>query len=502
MRILMVSEDLPGAQVGGLGKHVVTLANRLLADGHEVEILGRNDRGAHGCAEQIGFHGRFRPGFDQPHPGWKEAQLGIFNPLKRPYFARKIGRAIARHAHGFDVVHYHGHLPMTGLYVPDGINYVQTRHDQGSECLTHLRFRDDAVCDNLVPGECAACIRRNAGPLRKSVTAIAVNGYRDQNARAFARHKTVFVSDFLRRQFLRAVPDADLTRCRVIHNVVDYPRLRAAALAAPPPRRGDLLLVGRIDAGKGFGEFLDAARGRLAPHVRITVVGDGPQRAALEGRHGGGQVRFFGWQDYPATLALAARAHLCVVPSVCAEACSTTVLEALALGRPCLALARGGTPELARYAGFPDQLGLADSMADLVALAARRLDEQPHSRPPPPTFGADAGVLLSRLLALYAEPTDHCAAGGRDKPDEDDNHGKRGERAEQRELRENAEHGEHNGSIGRSSHADRSGRAPNGEPGTQSSNDSRRGHASSDRAANHADLLDRHLHLEQRRHPR
>lgn len=405
MRILMVSEDLPGAQVGGLGKHVVTLANRLLAAGHRVEILGRNDRGHQDCAGQIGFHGRFIPGFDGAHPGWKEAQLGVFNPFKRPYFARKIGHAIARHAHGFDVVHYHGHLPMVGLYVADGINYVQTRHDQGSECLTHLRFRDDAVCDNLVPGECAACIRRDAGAVRKAVTAIAVSGYRDGTARAFARHKTVFVSDFLRRQFLRAVPDADLSRCRVIHNLVDYPRLRAAALAAAPPRRGDLLLVGRIDAGKGFGEFLDAARARLPPHARVTVAGDGPLRAGLERRHGGGQVRFLGWQDYSATLALAARAHLCVVPSVCEEACSTTVLEALALGRPCLALARGGTPELAQYAGVPGQLGLADSMAGLAALAAQRLDEQPRRADLPPTFGADAGVLLPRLLDLYADHT-------------------------------------------------------------------------------------------------
>ena len=30
MKILMVSEDLPGTQLGGLGKHVVTLANALL----------------------------------------------------------------------------------------------------------------------------------------------------------------------------------------------------------------------------------------------------------------------------------------------------------------------------------------------------------------------------------------------------------------------------------------------------------------------------------------
>jgi len=405
MKILMVSEDLPGEQIGGLGKHVVTLANRLLSEGHDVEILGRNDRGVDDCARQIGFRGRFRPGFDYARPGWKELQLGVFNPLKRPHFARKIGRAINAHAAGFDVVHYHGHLPMVGLHVDEGINYVQTRHDQGSECLTHLRFVDGAVCDNLVPGDCSACIRRDAGPLRKSVTALAVNDYRSQTARAFARHKTVFVSEFLRRRFLRAVPDADLARTSVIHNFIDYPRLQAAAASAPPARQGDLLLVGRIDAGKGFAEFLAAAHGRLPSDAQVTIVGDGPQREELARRYGSERIRFLGWQDYATTLALSARAHLCVVPSTCEEACSTTVLEALALGRGCVALARGGTPELVQYAQYPGQLSLADSMDELVAQVARRLASPPRSGAPAPAFGADAGQLLPRLLDLYAEST-------------------------------------------------------------------------------------------------
>jgi len=405
MRILMVSEDLPGAQVGGLGKHVVTLANRLLHEGHHVEILGRNDRGVEDCAAQIGFRGHFRPGFDYAHPGWKELQLGVFNPLKRPYFARKIAAAIDLHAPDFDVVHYHGHLPMVGLHVEEGVNYVQTRHDQGSECLTHLRFRDDTVCDNLVPGDCSACITKHAGTMRKSVTAIAVTGYRSQSAQAFARHKTVFVSDFLRRQFLRAVPDADLSRCRVIHNFVDYPRLLQVARAALPPDPGEIVLVGRLDAGKGFGEFLAPSAGRLPPHARVTIVGDGPGRAALEARYAAPGVRFLGWQDYGQALTLTARAHLAVVPSLCEEACSTTVLEALALGRPCVALARGGTPELAAYQQYAGQLQLADGMDGLVEHVRAQLASPPLQPVPAPTFGADAGRLLPQLLELYAEQT-------------------------------------------------------------------------------------------------
>jgi glycosyltransferase involved in cell wall biosynthesis len=404
VHILLVSEDLPGTQVGGLGKHVVTLGNALIARGHAVRILGRNDYGAEAAA-RLGFRGTFVPGFDYAHPGWKEKQLGVFNPYKRPWFARKMAAAIERHAGGAEAVHYHGHLPLVGLHVDPHINFVQTRHDQGSECLVHLRFREGGVCTTRAARDCAGCIRKDAGPLRQAVTALAVDRYRHGSAEAFAMRKTVFVSDFLRRQFLRAVPGADLARCRVIPNFVDYASLRAVAAAAEVagPRAGEAVLVGRIDAGKGFGEFLAAASGRLPPRATLTIAGDGPERPALEARYAGDQLRFLGWQDYPAALALAARSHLCVVPSICEEACSTTVLEALALGRPCLALARGGTPELASYQHYPGQLQLFDTMAQLVERMAVLLAQAPDTHRPAPRFGADAALILSRLVDLYAE---------------------------------------------------------------------------------------------------
>jgi glycosyltransferase involved in cell wall biosynthesis len=397
MKILMASEDLPGERIGGLGKHVVTLANALLARGHDVAILGRNDAGNGDCAAQIGFRGRFIPGFDYRHPGWKELQLGVFNPLKRPWFARKIAGAIDAHAGGFDVVHYHGHLPMVGLHVDPATNFVQTRHDQGSECLTHLRFRADAVCTTVAPRDCSACIADNAGALRKAVTALAVDSYRGQSAAAFAARKTIFVSDFLRRQFLRAVPHADLSRSMVLHNFVSV-----GAVAEQGIDAGHILLVGRIDAGKGFGEFLVEAVPRLPPAVTIDIVGDGPERAALQSRFGGGRVRFLGWQSYDDVIRLTARSHLCVVPSVCEEACSTTVLEALALGKQCVALARGGTPELLAYQMEEGQLLLAASMRQLVDIALARALLAPMAARRGAPFGADTALALPKLLEFYA----------------------------------------------------------------------------------------------------
>jgi glycosyltransferase involved in cell wall biosynthesis len=188
----------------------------------------------------------------------------------------------------------------------------------------------------------------------------------------------------------------------VIHNFISYPYLKQHG-QAHGVRKGDVLLVGRIDSGKGFGEFLAQLEGWLPPHARITIVGDGPLRATLEARYAGAQVSFLGWRGYDEVIQRSAMSHLCVVPSVWEEPCGTTILEALALGKQCLALARGGTPELAAYQYYDGQLQLAETMPALVAQLVGLLARDPVQVKLPARFPMDVFEAIPAILDCYAE---------------------------------------------------------------------------------------------------
>ena len=102
-------------------------------------------------------------------------------------------------------------------------------------------------------------------------------------------------------------------------------------------------------------------------------------------------------------MALTATSHACVVPSVWEEPCGTTILEALALGRPCLALARGGNPELAVYESYSGQLRLATSMEELVRLLVDELAQPAQARPLPAIAGMDVFQALPKIVDFYAQ---------------------------------------------------------------------------------------------------
>ena len=113
------------------------------------------------------------------------------------------------------------------------------------------------------------------------------------------------------------------------------------------------MAVGRFAEQKGFGLLVRAfARARAErPHLRLTLVGDGPLRPQIEAMLAaaglGGAVELAGWQDRAGVRRALAAADALVVPSF-AEGLPVVMMEAMALGRPVVATIIAGIPELAR----------------------------------------------------------------------------------------------------------------------------------------------------------
>ena len=400
----MVSEDLPATGMGGLARHVLALARALTEAGHQVDLMGNDDVSISDAGEEFDISGHFIPALHGQFTGWKELTLGCFVPYKRSVIARRFAQAVLRRAGHYDVIHYHGHLPNIAYFIPSNINFIQTRHDQGSDCLIHTRFTRGQICRATEPSACARCRSEQPTRWQRVLSTIAVEQFRKQVSAGFRRHKTVFVSDFLRRNLSRSFGPGPWGV--TVPNFVDGARLRASRSSADHiinHQRLHVFIAAKLYPAKGVAQFLYALS--LLPTKQqqrfdIAIAGDGPEFDDLRQRFP--RVNFLGWRSGNDSVALAACAQVIVVPSVCEEACASTIIEGLLLGKTVFALASGGTPELTVYASAPRQLQLYDSMRALVdGLRVFR----PHpDYPLAPHIPNSSAETAGRLLALYRLP--------------------------------------------------------------------------------------------------
>ena len=205
--------------------------------------------------------------------------------------------------------------------------------------------------------------------------------------------------------------------CRVewIVHGVDLVRFDGSGRAPDPEPL--LLVVGRLSPPKGFDDAIRAlallrARGR---EVSLCVVGDGPERTALEAlaRANGleDRVRFRGALDHEGLLPLYRRAWLLIAPSrVLAngrrDGIPNVIVEAMAMGLPCVGTRAGGIEE----AVVPGETGALAEPGDPASLAAaidmllqdpadlERLGRRSRRRV---EESFDAARSFERLLALF-----------------------------------------------------------------------------------------------------
>jgi glycosyltransferase involved in cell wall biosynthesis len=177
-------------------------------------------------------------------------------------------------------------------------------------------------------------------------------------------------------------------KLRVVHNGVDCDRiLQGAALGRDlrreigiGPDTPVVTTVSVLRPGKGVEVLLDAVPLVLArvPDVVFLVVGDGPEREALERRAAAlqspGRVLFLGHRnDVPRILGAS---DLFAFPSH-GDAFPTVLLEAMAAGVPIVASDVGGIPEIVEAATgclvpASDPGALGESVAALLGTPERR----------------------------------------------------------------------------------------------------------------------------------
>ncbi|MEO0913564.1 MAG: glycosyltransferase family 4 protein, partial [Pseudomonadota bacterium] len=150
-------------------------------------------------------------------------------------------------------------------------------------------------------------------------------------------------------------------------------------------RRGEgplrALFIGRLAAVKGVPVLLEALRD--VPEVALTLIGDGPERAALEAEAGplGDRVTFLGYRSQAEVAEALAEVDLLVLPSF-AEGVPVVLMEAMAAGLPVISSRVAGIPEL-----------VEDGVSGLLL---------------PP---GDAAALAEALRALAADPARRAAMG-------------------------------------------------------------------------------------------
>ncbi len=155
------------------------------------------------------------------------------------------------------------------------------------------------------------------------------------------------ISDFCRSQGMIFAPPAHWSKLQIVHCGVE-PQRYGGGDRSPGQH---LVFVGRLAAVKGVAVLLNSIADLAPKHpdLRLTLIGDGPERAGLEtlSRNLGlqEQVTFAGARTQAEVAGTLKSADLFVLPSF-AEGVPVVLMEAMASGLPVITTRIAGIPEL------------------------------------------------------------------------------------------------------------------------------------------------------------
>jgi glycogen synthase len=330
-----------------------------------------------------------------------------------PVFYPSVGGLEINVARLADGLHSAGHeiilVAKTASSGPEPFPFRVVRHPGRRELLSLVRW-----CDVFFQANVSL---RGVWPLLfvRRPWVVSHHGWYSRPDRSLA------IQDHLKRFLLRwstsisvsqAVADDLETPSVVIANAYRDDLFR---LLPEVPRTGELMFLGRLVSDKGV-EVLVAALGLLAARgIRpgLTVVGDGPEKAALEAQASrlgiGEQVRFFGMHHGEEVVRLLNAHRILVVPSRYDEPFGIVALEGIACGCLVIGSRGGGLKEAIGPCGLTFENGDAVELAALLEAALTDPDRFHTS----PEVTAEHLALHSseRVVARYLEVLEAAVSG-------------------------------------------------------------------------------------------
>jgi glycosyltransferase involved in cell wall biosynthesis len=411
MRILLLAQFFP-PDIGGEERHVFNLANTLAARGHEVAVA--TQRMANVPDQEIlasGVRVHRIATAAMLLPSVYSTSRAHHPPLPDPLGVRELSRIIRQERP--HVVHAHNWIVNSAVALrrtsPAGSRFglVLTLHDFSHVCATKRLMRMGSGCEGPTVARCLPCSTAQYGLALGPATAAATALMRPWKNRAIDH--VVCVSNAVASG--NRIPPGPHTS--VIPNfVLDEAVLRRAGDVAegraedtPPglPKEEFLLFVGELSRDKGLPTLLRAYESLGMKRPRLLLIGrrtpDTPDRLP-----DGAQM----CAEWPHEHVMAAfrRCLFAVLPSICLDACPTTVLEAMASGRPVVATTTGGIVDMIAdgenglLVPPGDENKLAEAMARLLNDADLRVRLADGAQERAQRFTASA--VVERLEAVYA----------------------------------------------------------------------------------------------------
>ncbi|MFZ0161843.1 MAG: glycosyltransferase family 4 protein [Kineosporiaceae bacterium] len=427
MKVLLLAQFFP-PDIGGEERHVLNLSTALAGRGHEVAVAtlrlpGTDEREV--LPSGVTVHRL--PSTAMRLPGlYRDSNRPHHPPVPDPLVVRALRPVVA--AHRPDVVHAHNWIVNSALALRSGpfarrshsadspgarrpFGLVLTLHDYSHVCATKRMMRDGRPCPGPSPRRCPACVLAHYGPLTGPITLVATTTMRPWKSHGVDH--IVSVS--------RAVADGNGVAGLGVPSSVIPNFVPDDVMDTPPPdptvlrdlpEGGYLLFVGDLSQEKGVHTLL-RAYDRLGPD-RPPLVLVGRRLPGLPDTLPVG-ARIVESLPHAAVIEAFRRCLAAVLPSTWPDPCPTTVLEAMAAGRPVITTAIGGMLDMVEdgVSGLlvepGDEAGLAHAVQRLLGEPglAERLGRGGLTG----LAGFRAPAVVSRLESVYLSVADRVPVG-------------------------------------------------------------------------------------------